>query len=151
VDVAEPAELIVRSLEDPSVFVRLYDRFFIDQDGTGFFVEAQADGLRACVGPVEVSVWDRTGLPGFLTRLAENFRGWNGERTWHNNDLKVQAVFYSGGHVAVTWMLQPWNAGSETWRASVTTWVEAGAQMSTLADDMHAFLPSPRTRSSANQ
>jgi hypothetical protein len=147
--VAEDVEVTIRCLDDPAVFVRLYDRFFPDEYGVGFSIEAQADGLRASVGPVEVWVWDDADLPGFLAGLAEDFRGWAGERTWQTNHLKVQAVFHSRGHVALTWTLRPWVSRGDSWQTTVTTWLEAGAQMSTLADDIREFLPDPRTRTTS--
>lgn len=150
-DAAEPVELTIRCLEDPAVSIRLYDRFFPDEYGIGFSVQARADGLHASVGPVEVWVWDDADLPGFLAGLAEDFRGWTAERTWRTNYLAVQAVFHSRGHVALTWTLQPWVSRTGSWRASVTTWLEAGAQMATLADDMELFLPSPRRGTTPNQ
>ena len=146
VGVDEPAELIIRSNEDPGVFVRLHDRFFPDEYGIGFSVEAHVGGpqdLHARIG-AEVWVWDDSWLPGFLAGLAEDFRGWSEERLWRTNHLAVRAVFHSRGHVALTWTLQPWTTQPDTWQASITTWVEAGAQMSALAADMNAFLPMPR-------
>jgi hypothetical protein len=50
----------------------------------------------------------------------------------------------------LTWTLQPWLTRSDSWQASVTTWMEAGAQMAALADEMHAFLPSPRPGKAPN-
>jgi hypothetical protein len=70
VDAAEPAELVIRSNEDPGVFVRLYDRV-VDAHGIAFSVEARADGpqgLHASIG-AEVWVWDTTsGDPRNLRR-----------------------------------------------------------------------------------
>lgn len=150
VDTGDPAEVIIRCLEDPAVSVRLHDRFFPDEYGIGFSIEARADGLHASVGPVEVWVWDDADLPGFLAGLAEDFRGWSGERAWQTNHLAVQAVFHSRGHVALTWTLRPWVSRSDSWQASVTTWIEAGAQMSTLAEDLHTFLPDRHAGTATN-
>ena len=147
---AEATELTIRCLQDPAAYIRLHDPFVIDQDGIGFSVEAHADGLHARIGAVEVWVWDDTDLATFLAGLAADFRGWDGERTWHTNHLTVQAVYHSRGHVALTWTLQPWLTRADSWRASLTTWLEAGAQMSRLADDIHAFLPTPSPRPSPN-
>jgi hypothetical protein len=147
----EPTELTIRCLEDPAAYIRLYDAFVIDQDGIGFSIEAHAEGLHAHIGPVEVWVWDAPDLAAFLTGLAEDFRGWTGERSWQTNHLTVEAVYHSRGHVALTWTLQPWLTRADSWRASLTTWIEAGAHMSRLADDMHAFLPIPWTPRSPNR
>ncbi|WP_342751726.1 DUF6228 family protein [Streptomyces cahuitamycinicus] len=59
--------------------------------------------LRACGpwGVVEtpVQTWDGDGLDTFLTSLAEDFRGWEGVRTWHSlcYDLTLSAEHRPGG------------------------------------------------------
>jgi hypothetical protein len=93
---AEPDELTVRCLENPDLGVRLYDRYFPDEYGTGFFVEMEAVGMRACFGPVEVWIWDDVDLPAFVAGLADDFRGWIGQRTWSTNHLRVDAATTSG-------------------------------------------------------
>lgn len=146
---ADPDELTVRCLENPDVMVRLYDRYFPDEYGTGFSVELEADGMRACFGPVEVWVWDDVDLPAFAAGLADDFRGWSGQRTWSTNHLRVDADYHSRGHVALRWTLQPWLTHADGWSAAVTTWIEAGAQMSRLADELRLFLPDARARQGA--
>jgi hypothetical protein len=51
--------------------------------------------------------------------------------------------FHTGGHVTPAWNLRRWPARSDTWQASITTWLEAGEQMSDLAADLREFLPMP--------
>lgn len=70
---ADPDELTVRCLENPDVAVRLYDRNIADEHGTGFSVELEADGVRACFGPVDVWIWDDVDLPAFAAGLADDF------------------------------------------------------------------------------
>ncbi|TWG23037.1 hypothetical protein FHX75_121583 [Micromonospora palomenae] len=123
--------------------VRLHSRHFPDQYGVGFSVEARADGLRAELPAVEVWVWDDAWLPDFIGQLAADYQGWTEDRRWQTNHLAVRAVFHSRGHVALTWDLQPWASRADTWRASITTWLEAGEQMSRLAADLREFLPKP--------
>lgn len=60
------------------------------------------------------------------------------------NGLKLAAIFHSGGHVELRWTLRPWGSWQESWEASVTTWLEAGQQMTMLAADVHAFLARPQ-------
>ncbi|MEI5008136.1 DUF6228 family protein [Streptomyces sp. PmtA] len=74
--------------------------------------------------------------------LAADHQGWDGERRWQTDDrdLIVSAVFRSGGHVGLTWTLRPWPKDAGGWSASVTTWLEAGEQMSALAADVRHFL-----------
>nr|WP_243436611.1 DUF6228 family protein [Streptomyces sp. FH025] len=83
-------------------------------------------------------------MADFLGRLAADFRGWDGERTWRTNHLALRAVFRSGGHVALTWRLIPWTIREDAWEACVTTRLEAGEQLSALAADLREFL-APRT------
>jgi hypothetical protein len=141
-DPTDGREVTVRCLENPEVSVRLYDRRLPDEYGVAeFSVELQADGLRACFGPVDVWVWDAGGLPGFVSRLADDFGGWVGRRTWSTNHLTIDADHHSRGRVRLRWTLRPWITRDDGWSATVTTWVEAGAQMSRLADDLHPLLP----------
>lgn len=137
----QPTELTIRCQEDPTTYVRIYDPYVIDSDGTAFSIEAHADGLHAHISPIEVWVGYDTGLATFLAGLAEDFRGWDGERAWHTNHLTVRAVHHSRGHVALTWTLRHRLTRAGSWRVSLTMWQEAGAQMSRLADEMHGLLP----------
>lgn len=79
VEPAESPEVVIRCQDDPGVVVRLVDRHFPDQYGAAFSVVAQADGLNARVEGGEVWVWDDD-LARFLEGLADDFRGWDGER-----------------------------------------------------------------------
>ncbi|WP_269855995.1 DUF6228 family protein [Streptomyces sp. RPT161] len=133
-------EVIVRHQDDPGTQVRLCDRYFPDEHGIGFAVEIRADGLQARLDSIETWVWDHKPLTDFLDGLAADFRGWDGERTWSTNHLVLRAVFNSGGHVALTWTLIPWTTRQDAWEASVTTWLEAGEEMSALAADLREFL-----------
>ncbi|MFF8542180.1 DUF6228 family protein [Streptomyces werraensis] len=75
--------------------------------------------------------------------LAEDFRGWQGERTWHSlrHDLTLSAEHRSGGHVRVGWAISD-GAPGEEWRFETSTWHEAGEDMRTLAADIRAFIAS---------
>jgi hypothetical protein len=80
-----------------------------------------------------------SGLPAFLEQLGEDFRGWNGTRTWENqgHDLGVEATWSSRGHVDLRWWIRPSIYGK--WSASVVVEVEAGAEMSALARELSSF------------
>lgn len=144
----DPDELVIRCLENPDTTVRMYDRYFPDEYGIGFSIELDADGMCARFGPVEVCVWDAD-LPAFVTGLSEDFGGWTGQRSWSTNHLTVDAGYHSRGHVALRWTLQPHLTHMDSWTASVTTWVEAGAQMSRLAANLRRFLPDMRAAQDA--
>ncbi|TCO24738.1 hypothetical protein EV652_108273 [Kribbella steppae] len=80
-----------------------------------------------------------SGLPAFIEYLAEDFRGWDGTRTWENvdHDLCVEATWTTRGHVDLLWWLTP--SIYDKWRASVVVEVEPGAEMSALARELSAF------------
>ncbi|MGJ6963986.1 DUF6228 family protein [Streptosporangium sp. G11] len=141
---AGPLNVTVRCSQDPDLVVRLTGREFVDSDETAFTIEAQADGLRATIPGATVAIWDGAGdMASFLRTLADDFRGWTGERTWHTNQLTLVAVFHSGGHVELTWTLRPWSSHQAAWEASITTWIEGGQQMTSLAADIRAFFARP--------
>ncbi|MEV7220815.1 DUF6228 family protein [Streptomyces sp. NPDC093681] len=131
----------VRCQQNPSVDVTFCDRFSFDADSVHYAVELRAPGLTARVDEVVAWIWD-SDLTTFLKELTAEYRGWDGVRSWQTNDrdLMVSAVFRSGGHVGLTWSLQPWPQAAGGWGASVTTWLEAGEQMTSLAADVRHFL-----------
>ncbi|WP_372405821.1 DUF6228 family protein [Streptomyces luteireticuli] len=137
----ERADVTIRCQDTPSVGVKFCDRFSYDRDSVHYAVEAWAPGLTARVNEAVAWVWD-SDLAPFLEELAADYRGWDGERTWRTDDraLAVSAVFRSGGHVGLTWTLRPWTNAAGGWDASVTTWLEAGEQMSSFAADVRHFL-----------
>lgn len=88
-----------------------------------------------------VRSWDGDGLDVFLSSLVEDFRGWEGERTWHSleYDLSLSAEHRSGGHVHLTWGIHN-RAPSEEWHFRTTTVHAAGEEMRNLAAEVHGFL-----------
>lgn len=142
-DSTDAAAVTIRCIDSGTV-VRLCDRRRLDHASVHYTVEVCAPGLSARVDEAVAVAWDPApDLPAFLGGLAEDFRGWSGERQWHSleRDLAVTAVFRSGGHVGLTWTLWPWPARRHGgWSTTVTTWQEAGEQMTALAADVRAFL-----------
>ncbi|MGW3149623.1 DUF6228 family protein [Streptomyces sp. NPDC001177] len=137
----EQLGVTIRCRDNQSIGVKLCDRFSFDEDCVHYAVEAWAPGLTARVS--EVVAWEGdSDLAPFLEELAADYRGWDGERDWQTNDrdLAVSAVFRPGGHVGLTWTLRPWPKATGGWSASVTTWLEAGEQMSALAAEIRHFL-----------
>ncbi|GAA3002045.1 hypothetical protein JCM13580A_18170 [Streptomyces drozdowiczii] len=125
---SEPASLL---LSEP---VRRYE----DEPALDFLVRA-----RGPWGSVETSVetWGGDGLDSFLGSLAEDFRGWEGVRTWRSlcYDLTLSAEHHPGGHVRLAWGIRD-RAPSEEWRFEATTWHAAGEDMRNLAADIHTFI-----------
>ncbi|MEV5731262.1 DUF6228 family protein [Streptomyces pharetrae] len=87
-------ELVVRGPGALATCVRLFDWSRADEYETVFAVEAVADGVRARLENVTVTVWDD--MREFFDGLARDFRGWEGERVWINNHLVLTATFGSG-------------------------------------------------------
>ena len=130
-------ELVVGGRGALAPCVRLFGWSRADEYEVSFAVEAVADGVRARLESVTVTVWDN--LDDFFDNLARDFRGWEGERVWVNNHLVVTATFGSGGHVYLSWTLRS-GFFPEEWKCTVTNVVEAGEGMTTLAADVREFL-----------
>lgn len=96
---------------------------------------------------VSVDVSVRTlrgdGLGAFLDELAEDFRGWEGARTWCSleNDLTLSATHGSGGYVHLTWGLHS-RPPADEWCFEITTVHAAGEDLRNLAAGIRAFLVS---------
>ncbi|MFD5618689.1 DUF6228 family protein [Streptomyces yangpuensis] len=132
----------VRCQDARSVGVGFRDRHSSDGHCVQYTVEAHAPGLNARLDGVVAWIGDGRGLAPFLEKPAADFTGWDGERHWESDDrdLTVSAVFSSGGHVALTWTLRPWRTAAGGWSAAVTTRLEAGEQMASLAAGVRHFL-----------
>ncbi len=133
--------MTIRCQDNGSVGVTFCDRSSFDAVSVRYAVELRAPGLTARVNEIVAWIWD-SDLSVFLQGLAADYRGWPGERSWQtsNRDLTVSAVFRTGGYVGLTWALRPWPQAAGGWGASVTTWLEAGEQMTSLTADLRAFL-----------
>ncbi|MER6633296.1 DUF6228 family protein [Streptomyces sp. NPDC000987] len=117
--------------------VRLFDWSRADEYETVFAVEAVADGVRARLENVTVTV--RDDMSGFFDGLARDFRGGEEARVRVNNDLVVTAAFGSGGQVFLSWMLRSGFFPGD-WKCTVTTVTEAGEGMTAVAADLREFL-----------
>lgn len=113
-------------------------RPFEDEPTLDFLVRA-----RGPWGSVETPVrtWDGDGLDTFLASLAEDFRGWEGARTWHSlcYDLTLSAEHRPGGHVHPAWGIHD-RAPLEQWHFETTTVHPAGEDMRPLAAGIHPFV-----------
>ncbi|SHF31052.1 DUF6228 family protein [Streptoalloteichus hindustanus] len=100
-------------------------------------VEVGGVGMRAALHDTVAYpfFWD---VVAFLDDLGKIVAPWEGIRSWCSRDgaLRVDAVFGTGGHIALTWAV----GEPRSWSASITTEIEAGEQMRALATDLHHFL-----------
>jgi hypothetical protein len=86
-------------------------------------------------------MWSGDGLDAFLSSLAEDFRGWDGVRTWRSleSDLTLSAEHRSGGYVHLTWGIHD-HPPEENRHFETTTVHAAGEDMRNLATHFAAFL-----------
>ncbi|MGW3292213.1 DUF6228 family protein [Streptomyces sp. NPDC001002] len=140
-DTDDKAGVTIRCQDNASVGVTFCDRIGSDADSVHYAVELHAPGLTARVD--EVVAWlGAHDLAAFLEGIAADHRGWDGERSRQTDDrdLAVSAVFRSGGYVGLTWTVSPWPKAAGGWSSSVTTWLESGEQLASLAADIRHFL-----------
>ncbi|MFJ3214013.1 DUF6228 family protein [Streptomyces flaveolus] len=118
-------EVVVSGTGAMAPRVRLFDWARADEYESAFAVEAVADGMRARLENVTVTVWDD--MSAFFDGLARDFRGWEGERVWNTTHLVVTATFGSGGRVSLGWTLRP-DPFSGDWTSTVTTMTRPGKE-----------------------
>jgi hypothetical protein len=90
-----------------------------------FVVQVLEPGLSA-TARVENSRYIQ-GAELFFSELAQNWRGWTGEKTWRalDGELDLVATSDSLGHIKVRVGLRP-DAGAEIWRVVSYAYLEAG-------------------------
>ena len=78
------------------------DPYLASDDMVEYTVRLSGNGLAAEVLVLSLDTAG-SGLPAFLEQLGEDFRGWDGTRTWENQDHDP------GGwrHLVVTWARRP--------------------------------------------
>lgn len=89
-----------------------------------------------------VRTWEGDGFDGFLSLLAEDFRGWEGARTWRSLEGDLALSAEHDGYVHLTWVIYGRSPHDE-WRFETTTTHAAGEDMRNLAAEIHMFLTSP--------
>lgn len=117
------------------------DPLHADDDIVEHTVHLEGNGLDASAVLVSLDTAGH-GLARFLDGLADDFRGWDGTRTWRNadRDLSVGATWSSRGHVSLDWHLIP--SLYDRWSAHVVVDVEAGEEMVRLAAGLRRFFAS---------
>ncbi|WP_436534368.1 DUF6228 family protein [Actinoplanes sp. HUAS TT8] len=123
-----------------------------DPYGDGFIYTAETElhhvGLTAkTIANIDgVYAETSTTLSGFVGRLAADWQGWDGPRTWQSmeRELTLDARHDGRGHVSLGVTLRaPDRAWDDTaWSARVVFVLEAGEQMTGLAGDLAHFLRS---------
>lgn len=120
---------------------RLAFTSYLPGDGyiSEFTVTANAEGLTA-TAPVLTTPGDGYGLPGFMKQLADDFRGWEGIRSWRSleDQLRVEAAWHDGGHVSLLFHMTP--SVYDKWAVTVEFTLEAGEELCRLGEDLASFM-----------
>ena len=104
------------------------------RDGDGwlesFVVRIEEPGLSAMAQVENLGV---DGPEQLFAGLAQNWRGWSGEKTWRSlaAQLTLSATTDARGHITIRIQLRP-TANCEAWRVTSFAYFEAG-QLDTLA------------------
>lgn len=123
----------------------------VDPYGDGYVahmrVELHDVGLRAET-TVTIDMYPAGGsdLAGFMRQLVDDWQGWHGRRVWHalEREMTVEAVHDGRAHVvlAVTLRRHRDAYADDAWSARAVFTVEAGEELSALADDVQSLLTS---------
>lgn len=120
---------------------RLAFASYLPEDGyiSEFTVTANADGLTATARVITPS-GDGYGLPGFIRKLADDFREWEGVRSWRSleDQLRVEATWRDGGHVSLRFHMTP--SVYDNWTVSMNFTLEAGEELCRLGEDLASFM-----------
>ncbi len=92
------------------------DSFIVRIEEPGLSAAARVDNSRYIQGP-EI----------LFNEMAESWRGWSGEKTWHalEGELELIATSDSLGHITIRIRLCP-TTGPEGWRVISHAYIEAG-------------------------
>jgi hypothetical protein len=108
-----------------------------DSDGPEYFeVHVSAPNLSA---RRQVYGYIGTGLPELFESLAQNWRGWDGEKVWSSleGEFSLSATADRLGHVRLGYRLCG-DVGGQTWELKGLLVLEAG-QLDAIAREMRAF------------
>ncbi|GLZ81173.1 hypothetical protein Afil01_59800 [Actinorhabdospora filicis] len=107
---------------------------FSGQPAADFLIRIETDGLSVRTPCVPTPT-----LAAFVQGLADDFRGWPGERAWRDGTLAVTAVHRSPGRVELTWTVEDGHYDDLEWSVTAHTTHDAGEAMLSLARDLRAF------------
>ena len=110
----------------------------VDSYISNYLVTIAAERLTATTPVTTGSDGDR--LVEFVQGLAEEFRGWQGHRSWRSleDQLRITATWQSGGRVVLTLRATP--SIYDRWSVTADVTIEAGEDMRRFADDLATFL-----------
>lgn len=106
------------------------------RDGCTFVdVEVTIDAGSLHVTSLVQTVEGAGGLAAFLRSLAEDWRGWTGERTWESLErtLTIGARHEPLGHVVLTFTLREHHV-PDPWIAAAPVRIAAGEDLRSLAE-----------------
>lgn len=118
-----------------------------DPYGDGYvhtvFVEVTDNGIAASGRATFEGRTPQT-LRDFLMRLAEDWQGWPGTRTWTamENEMTLEATHDGAGHVRIAVTLRQAQPAhdADAWSARIVLALEAGEQLRELARTADHFL-----------
>src|SRR5262245_26678387 len=137
---AEPAILEIRSEENGDSVVRLsFEPDTEDPDLATFDVRLTADGLE-CERTVSTTQ-DGNTLGRFAASLAEDWRGWEGTRTWESlwRDLRVEAT-HLGRAVELVFVLRPEDR-EDAWEVRLPILLTPGESLRRVASAAASLQP----------
>jgi Family of unknown function (DUF6228) len=86
-------------------------------------------------------------LVSFMQRLADDWRGWPGRRSWHavEREMTVDATHDGRGHVTLEITLRRHRRphALDAWSVTTALVLEAGEQMTTVTRDIQALVTPP--------
>jgi hypothetical protein len=122
----------------------------VDPYGDGYVARLRVEVLDDGLSAETTATIDRStagsadDLGTFLQQLADNWRGWPGNRVWHalENEMTVDARHDGRGYVTLGVMLRRCRQAyiDDAWSARVVFTVEAGEEMSALAREVQSLL-----------
>lgn len=125
---------------DPEVVLELEKSFPYGPDDpyvSGMVVRVLGPHVRL---EEQIIVLSPGALGAWVRGLYDEFRGWDGERTWRSPDDDLRITARHDGHVHLTWSVSHVVAREVVWTFTTTTHHDAGEDVRHLADDLDALL-----------
>jgi hypothetical protein len=104
-----------------------------------FGIDLLSDGLTASRS-VYIHSFDINALAAFFEDLADSWKGWEGEKSWHSieHELLITATSDALGHCLLTFTLR--DGPNYTWKTTVGGFeISAGEDMAAVAREMRSW------------